>query len=328
MRRSLLMATLCFSFAAQGCGSESEDPPNEPAEEPSQPDETVQAGEGEGVAVGDPEETEAEPEAAAPEAPPAEPGTIPGIDFPAVPTTAVAEQAVFVPVPGALTSLAGNTENPVSGIGWQAAVMVTPGEVESQVRRGFGDPYTCPNSLIIPIEPNPEARAGTLIVSGSPGRFTVERVLSVADNGNATVSSIWGGSPRAATRNAGRWWVPTAAGAPATYLHCVKPIVDGLPADQEETDRYIMLRASGEQNLVMTASASSAITVLPAATCTPIPFDTGARVGSTILATHRGHVREMTVRSIDRATGVFTAHYDFLGTDTEATFLPGGFMVP
>ncbi len=325
MHRSLLIATLCLSFTAQGCGSEDS---SEPAEDPSQLDETARAGEEEGVTAEDPEETRAEPEAVAPTPPSAEPGTIPGIDFPAVSTTAVADQAVYVPVPVALASLAGNTEDEVSGLGWSAAVMVTPGEVESQVRRGFGDPYTCPNSLIIPIEPNPEARAGTMVVAGGPGRFTVVRVLSVAENGNATVSSVWGGSPRATTRNAGQWWVPTAAGAPGTYLHCVKPIVDGLPGDQQETDRYIMLRASGEQNLVMTASARTAITVLPAATCTPLPLDPRVRVGSTILATNRGHVREMTVRSIDRATGVVTAHYDFLGTDTDVSVLPGGFMVP
>ena len=302
---------LVLLTVAWGCRSESDDPPAvEGAHEATgEGGAEAEAGEGEEAEAAAEAEAPAEPEA------PADPnaGRVPGLEYPAVPTRAIAGQAVFAPQASTLTSRAADE---TARLDWYAATMVTPGAVESELQPQYGSAFTCPNSLIVPVPADQTAVPGAAVVSNSVSGLVMGRVQSAGDNGAATIVQFNGTRHQPEVRPAGKWWVPASDGAPGTAVFCTSGRREG---------KYTLIHSTGQQHLV--ADNFGAASVVPVADCATIPLSAPVEAGTEIRGYALGGLKDLTVTEIASDTGVITASFDFVGETREATFVPGEYTL-
>ncbi|MCB9684714.1 MAG: hypothetical protein H6735_06745 [Alphaproteobacteria bacterium] len=125
-----------------------------------------------------------EPEPApVPEPVEAQPGTIPGLDFPVVKTTAAEGDFVLAPSRDFFDRAVSDGIDKATFI-FYGATMLEPGPAESKVKSLAGTEFTIPNSLIIPIPRAQEAKVGDLLLGHWESGSGLQRAIVVS--GTAT----------------------------------------------------------------------------------------------------------------------------------------------
>lgn len=118
-----------------------------------------------------------------PEAPVIKPGTIPGLEFPPLKTSAVEGDFVLAPSREFYDRAVADGVDKASFI-WYGATMVEPGPAESKVKSLAGTEFTIPNSLIIAIPRAQEAKVGDLLLGHWESGSGLQRAIVVG--GTAT----------------------------------------------------------------------------------------------------------------------------------------------
>ncbi len=315
----LMTAVGCSSAADDSAAAEGNGEAEAPAERAEDEGEGAAADEAGAVAEADSAGAQADSQPAAaedavPEAP-ADPnaGLVPGLEYPAVPTSAVAGQAVFAP---RAATLASRAEDPTARLDWYSMTVVTPGPVESVLQPEYGDPYSCPNSLIVAVPPNQTAEAGATVVTNRISGLGMGRLQSMGDNGAASIVLFNGSNHISMNRPAGRWWVPASDGAPGTTMFCNTGRREG---------KVTFIHSTGRQHIV--ADGFGETSVVPVADCATVPLSAPVEVGAEIRGFALGGMKDLTVTAIDAETGVITASFDWGDETREATFVPGEYTL-
>ncbi len=112
---------------------------------------------------------------------------LPGLDFPVVRTTAAAGDFVLAPSRDFFDRAVTDGFDKATFI-YYGATMVEPGAAESKLKSLAGTEFTVPNSLIIAVPPDQEAKAGELLLGHWEGGSGLQR--AIVDGGTATAPVV------------------------------------------------------------------------------------------------------------------------------------------
>jgi hypothetical protein len=290
----LLLASLLLAAAAAACG-------------------TKDAGEtGAGGPAGNanqPVTANAAATPAANEAPKSalKPGEIPFAGFPAVATTARADEVVLAPSYNWIQDAAAKGPDKVTFI-WYDQKMVAPGEVESEVEFLSPGKAKIPNAYIIPIPAAQMAKAGDIVLTWWQSGSGMNRAIVVesADPTQPTVRYLDIDYDNPAKSRDGKTTIGQMDEKlkPNSFVRLTSPWEPGttLAVNDGATRRPVkIIRVAGEKILALGFAGS--LKVYDKANVTPVPIRPNVKAGDKVQAPKYGAFAEATVTRVDARNG-------------------------
>ncbi len=237
---------------------------------------------------------------ASPEAKPAvtlKPGEVPFDGMSNVGTTAKAGEIVLTIDESKITEIAGGAKDPTAI--YQNLVMVTPGELESEVEDSFKKKYKVANAYIIAIPKGQKAKVGDVVLTWwqSGGGMMRGYVTDAANPAEPTVRYL-GMSPREDKSDKLK---------PDSFIVVNSEWAPGAPVlskDANGTEFAYVLRVNGDKVLI--SGFARKLRLRAKADLTPISYKPGFKVGDEVKASFMSSFDPATVVAIDAKTGKVT----------------------
>lgn len=237
---------------------------------------------------------------ASPEAKPAvtlKPGEVPFDGMSNVATTAKAGEIVLTIDESKIAEIAGGAKDPTAI--YQNRVMVTPGELESEVEDSFKKKYKVANAYIIAIPKGQKAKVGDVVLTWwqSGGGMMRGYVTEAANPAEPTVRYL-GMSPREDKSDklkpdsfivVNNEWAPGAVVA---------------SKDGNGLEFAMVLRVNGDKVLLQRFARK--LKVMPKADLTPVPYKPAFKIGDEVKAAFFSSFDPATVVAIDLKAGKVT----------------------
>jgi hypothetical protein len=237
---------------------------------------------------------------ATPESKPAvalKPGEVPFDGFSNLPTTAKAGEIVLTVDESKLVEIGKGEKDPTAI--FQNRVMVTPGELESEVEDSFKKKYKVPNGLIIPVPKGQKAKVGDVVLTWwqSGGGMMRGYVTDAANPAEPTVRYL-GMSPREDKSDKLK---------PDSFIVVNNEWAPGAPVQSKDangTEFAYILRVNGDKVLI--SGFARKLRVRSKADLSPISYKPAFKVGDEVKAAFFSSFDPATVIAIDPKAGKVT----------------------
>lgn len=234
---------------------------------------------------------------AKPAAPAMKPGEVPFDGMSNVATTAKAGEIVLTIDESKIAEIAGGAKDPTAI--YQNRVMVTPGELESEVEDSFKKKYKVANAYIIAIPKGQKAKVGDVVLTWwqSGGGMMRGYVTDATNPAEPTVRYL-GMSPREDKSDKLK---------PDSFVVVNSEWAPGAPVlskDANGTEFAYVLRVNGDKVLI--SGFARKLRVRPKADLTPIAYKPAFKVGDEVKAAFFSSFDPATVIGIDAKTGKVT----------------------
>lgn len=225
------------------------------------------------------------------------PGEVPFDGMSNVATTAKAGEIVLTIDESKIAEIAGGAKDPTAI--YQNRVMVTPGELESEVEDSFKKKYKVANAYIIAVPKGQKAKVGDVVLTWwqSGGGMMRGYVTEAANPAEPTVRYL-GMSPREDKSDKLK---------PDSFIVVNNEWAPGAPVlskDANGTEFAYVLRVNGDKVLI--SGFARKLRVRAKADLTPIPYKPAFKVGDEVKAAFFASFDPATVVAIDPKAGKVT----------------------
>ncbi|HRI02450.1 MAG TPA: hypothetical protein PLL77_01795 [Pyrinomonadaceae bacterium] len=225
------------------------------------------------------------------------PGEVPFDGMSNVATTAKAGEIVLTIDESKIAEIAGGAKDPTAI--YQNRVMVTPGELESEVEDSFKKKYKVANAYIIAVPKGQKAKVGDVVLTWwqSGGGMMRGYVTDAANPAEPTVRYL-GMSPREDKSDKLK---------PDSFIVVNSEWAPGAPVlskDANGTEFAYVLRVNGDKVLI--SGFARKLRVRAKADLTPIPYKPAFKVGDEVKAAFFASFDPATVVAIDPKAGKVT----------------------
>lgn len=243
----------------------------------------------------------AKPEPGKAAAPTLKPGETPFEGFTGLPTTAKAGDHILTFDPKKVAEIAGDPKNATAL--FYNRVMITPGEVESEVEDSFKEKTRVPNAYIIPLPKGGKAKAGDIVLTWwqSGGGIYRGYVVEASNPAEPTVRYLdMPNDPNKQDKL-----------KPDTFVVLREPFQPGniiAVKNEGHMDSVQVVRVEGEKILVQ--GFARKMKVFNKADATPVPLNPKVKAGDKVQALFFAYYEPATVVAVDEKLGTVTVRKD------------------
>ena len=257
-----------------------------------------------------------------------QPGEIPFPGFPAVATTARADEVVLAPSYNWIQDAATKGPDKVTFI-WYNQKMVAPGEVESEVEFLSPGKAKIPNAYIIPIPAAQTAKVGDIVLTWWQSGSGMNRaiVVEAADPTQPTVRYLDIDYDNPAKSPDGKTTIGQMNEKlkPNSFVRLTSPWEPGTTLavnDGASRKPVKIIRVAGEKILALGFAGS--LKVYDKANATPVPLRPNVKAGDKVQAPKYGTYAEAIVTKVDARNGRVFVKF---GTDPEEKAIAFGDLI-
>lgn len=238
---------------------------------------------------------------------PRTPGTLP-IDYPAVETTAQAEDWVLAPSKSVLDDAWKHGVESTVFI-FHSAKMIEPGAVESTLEDRLGTQIVVPNSVIIPIKPGQTAEPGDILLTWWQYGSGLQRAIVQEGGTEPVVKYLDDFADKQDTLK------------PNSFHKITEEFEPGISVAIKQGENYNQgTLINLNQNKALVSGFSGSLQVFDKDTIVPIPIQIDIKDGETFYGPVIGKYDPITTKFVNPATGQVVGEYQFAGVTKEKNF--------